>query len=67
MIYLEQNLSVKVGEISNNGGLNMTRIACAMIISRRTGQLLMVQIYIYKPFPQGKGKTKLDQVRLDLI
>ena len=44
MINLEQNISVKIGKTSYNGGLNMAMITFDMITSRETGQLLMIPI-----------------------
>ena len=63
MIYLEQNISVKIGKISYNGALNMAMITCYMIISKETGQLHTIQ----RLFQPEIGKTKLDQVTLELI
>ena len=41
LFYLEQNISVKFGKISYNGGLYMAMITCGMIITRETDQLLL--------------------------
>ena len=44
MIYLEQNISVNIGKISYNGGLNMAMITRDVILSRKTGKLLTIPI-----------------------
>ena len=66
--YLEQNISVKLGKISHNGGLYIAMITCDMIISKETGQYyLQYQFKFIRLSHPEKGKTKLYQVKLELI
>ena len=44
MIYSEQNISVKNGKASYNGGIIIAKLTFDMITSREIGQLLTIPI-----------------------